>query len=79
MIVLAVNLAAEASPAVPWLAKVLVGLLIVIVTVMIGWLKHAGKISFGEFEDYVIWLLVVGLVVGFCVMLWGVGISFPSR
>jgi hypothetical protein len=76
-----VNLAIASSTAIaapaPWWAKVLVGLLLVIVGGMFAWSAHTKRISFGEvFTYYAYYLMMVLVVTGVCVMLWGLGVNF---
>jgi hypothetical protein len=68
---------ASAAPASPWWGKVLMGLLLIAIGVGLNWAIRADKISFGEiFQDYAMYLTMMVMVVGVCVMLWGLGVDF---
>jgi hypothetical protein len=57
----------------------LVGMLLIIIGGVLAWLAHTDRISFGEiFTDYAQYLMLVIVVVGVCVMLWGLGVNSDS-
>jgi len=74
-IVLASASTVAASTA-PWWGKVLVGFLLLVIGVVLSWMNHTEKISFGEYNDLLTYFLIMEMMGSFCVMLWGLGVNF---